>query len=161
MKSIDQLKKGEKRFSPSRATKLPTECQSAVGQLSRSGTGGTVEARSSCGLEAFPLLTKIIPKENPRSSVQSCITLQGPQMMALEDGRSMNLIEELRSRTTYLSTNEVMAILGKRRNTLCQWVRTKKIGAIRTGNAYLFDPHTLADWLSDRETKTATLRRAA
>ena len=74
----------------------------------------------------------------------------------------MDLIEELRGRTTYLATNEVMAILGKRRNTLCQWVREGKIGAIRTGNAYLFDPHTLADWLSLRATKTSTaLRRAA
>jgi excisionase family DNA binding protein len=73
----------------------------------------------------------------------------------------MNLIEALRSRTTYLGTNEVMPLLGVTRNTLCEWVRRGRIGAIRVGNGYLFDPSTLADWLAERETETRALRRAA
>lgn len=65
---------------------------------------------------------------------------------------TMGLIDGLRQRTTYLSTIEVMHLLRVTRNTLCEWVRTGHITAIRRGNAYLFDPTTLADWLDTRTT---------
>ncbi len=99
--------------------------------------------------------------KNPRKFNPLCITLQRPKTAALEEGKQMNLIEELRGRTTYLVTIEVMALIGVTRNTLCDWVRTGKLSAIRMGNAYLFDPYTLADWLEERKTKTPALRRAA
>jgi excisionase family DNA binding protein len=73
----------------------------------------------------------------------------------------MDLIEELRRRVDYLTTKEVMQLLRVRRNTLCHWVRRGTIGAIRSGNGYLFDPRILADWLRERETAAITKRRVA
>lgn len=64
----------------------------------------------------------------------------------------MNLIDELRMRDHYLSTKEVMTLLGKRRNTLCEWARAGKVPAIRIGNEYLYDPRLMADWLACRQT---------
>jgi excisionase family DNA binding protein len=71
----------------------------------------------------------------------------------------VELIEELRRRRTYLSTREVMELLQVTRNTLCEWVRRGRIAAIRVGNAYVFDPHLLADWLGKRQTSSP--RRSA
>jgi excisionase family DNA binding protein len=63
----------------------------------------------------------------------------------------MDLIQELRQRKTYLGTAEVISLLNiGKRDTLCGWVRRGRINAIRTGNAYIFDPHQLADWLTER-----------
>lgn len=73
----------------------------------------------------------------------------------------MDLIDELRQRKTYFSTIEAMNLLRVTRNTLCDWVRTGRITAIRRGNGYLFDPGTLADWLDQRRTSGSRLRRAA
>jgi excisionase family DNA binding protein len=64
----------------------------------------------------------------------------------------MELIDGLRQRKTYLSTVEVMSLLRVTRNTLCDWVRTGRITAVRRGNGYLFDPQILADWLEQRTT---------
>jgi excisionase family DNA binding protein len=64
----------------------------------------------------------------------------------------MSLIEELRERQNFLSTVEVMSLLHVTRGTLCEWVRAGRITAIRIGNAYLFDPRLLADWLAARTT---------
>jgi excisionase family DNA binding protein len=64
----------------------------------------------------------------------------------------MNLIDQLRERKTFLSTTEVMDLLRVTRNTLCQWVREGRVTAIRVGNAYLFDPCFIAEWLSLRQT---------
>jgi excisionase family DNA binding protein len=69
----------------------------------------------------------------------------------------MELTDELRQRKTYLSTIEVMILLRVTRNTLCEWVRTGRITAVRRGNGYLFDPRMLADWLEQR---TTSRRRA-
>jgi hypothetical protein len=41
----------------------------------------------------------------------------------------MDLIEELRGRESYLTTKEVMQLLRCRRNTLCGWVRNRRISA--------------------------------
>ncbi len=65
----------------------------------------------------------------------------------------MSLIEELRARQDFLSTVEVISLLHVTRGTLCEWVRSGRITAIRIGNAYLFDPRLLADWLTARTTK--------
>lgn len=48
-----------------------------------------------------------------------------------------------------------MALLGKTRNTLCDWARTGRIPAVRMGNEYLYDPRQLADWLDCRRTTEA------
>jgi excisionase family DNA binding protein len=73
----------------------------------------------------------------------------------------MDLIEELRVRETFLSTAEVMKLLRLSRGTLCEWVRSCRIPAIRVGNAYLFDPRKLADWLKTRATQKISSRRAS
>ena len=73
----------------------------------------------------------------------------------------MELIDELRRRETYLSTVEVMSLLLVTRGTLCDWVRTGRITAIRRGNGYLFDPRMLADWLEQRTTSRCRTRAAA
>ncbi|MBV8114689.1 MAG: helix-turn-helix domain-containing protein [Silvibacterium sp.] len=64
----------------------------------------------------------------------------------------MDLIEELRTRQSYLSTEEVMQLIQKTRNTLCQWVRRGYFPAIRVGKEYLYDPRLVADWLARRQT---------
>jgi excisionase family DNA binding protein len=53
-----------------------------------------------------------------------------------------------------------MELLQVTRNTLCDWVRRGRIAAIRVGNAYVFDPHVLADWLGKRQTTSAPGRSA-
>jgi excisionase family DNA binding protein len=64
----------------------------------------------------------------------------------------MELIQMLRVRESFLSTKEVMTLIKVGRGTLCGWVRSGRIPAIRKGNAYLFDPRKLAKWLAERET---------
>ncbi len=73
----------------------------------------------------------------------------------------LELIEELKQMKRYLSTREVMKLIGVRRTTLCAWVRAGTISAIRVGNGYLFDPHILAEWLAEREAGSRSKRRAA
>ena len=68
----------------------------------------------------------------------------------------MDLIEELRRRDNFLSTREVMDLLQVTRNTLCEWVRTGRLVAIRVGNGYLYDPRILAAWLTKRQTVKTT-----
>jgi excisionase family DNA binding protein len=64
----------------------------------------------------------------------------------------MELIEELMGRQSYLSTKEVMGLLQKTRNTLCEWVRHGKFPAVRVGNEYMYDPREVAAWLAKRQT---------
>ena len=64
----------------------------------------------------------------------------------------MDLIGRLRERSSFLTTKEVMELLQLRRNTLCKWVRTGQLPAVRSGNSYLYDPARLADWLLERAT---------
>ena len=64
----------------------------------------------------------------------------------------MELIEQLKARQSYLSTREVMSLLMKTRNTLCEWVRKGQFPAIRVGNEYLYDPREVAMWLAKRQT---------
>lgn len=72
-----------------------------------------------------------------------------------------DLIEDLRQRENYLTSKEVMELLQVTRNTLCHWVRARRMVAIRGGNGYRYDPRVMADWLSKRETSTASARRVA
>jgi excisionase family DNA binding protein len=60
------------------------------------------------------------------------------------------IIGRLRHRTSYLSSTEVMEILGVTRNTLCAWVRSNAIPAVRVGKDNKFDPLQLAAWLEER-----------
>ncbi len=66
----------------------------------------------------------------------------------------MSLSEELRSRESFLTTVEVMNLLQKTRAALCERVRSGRIPAVRDGNAYLFDPRELAEWIEARSTNS-------
>ena len=59
----------------------------------------------------------------------------------------VTILTQLRSRTTYMSGKEVMTLIGVSRNTLCQWVRTGLIPALKIGKDYRYDPATLATWI--------------
>jgi excisionase family DNA binding protein len=72
----------------------------------------------------------------------------------------MDLIQVLRERKSYLTTKEVMQLLRCQRNTLCEWVRTNRIPAVRSGNGYLYDPNHLAEWLAQRSTVPGRKREA-
>jgi excisionase family DNA binding protein len=61
------------------------------------------------------------------------------------------IIEQLRRRKTYLNTTEVISIISVTRATLCGWVRSGSISAIRIGKEYRFDPSTVARWLEARQ----------
>jgi len=61
------------------------------------------------------------------------------------------IIDQLRSRQSYVGSTEAMAILGVTRQTLCRWVAEGRITAVRIGNALKFDPQHLADWLEGRQ----------
>jgi excisionase family DNA binding protein len=61
------------------------------------------------------------------------------------------LIDQLKSRKSFLSTTEARQLLGSiTRQTLCAWVNSGTIPAIRIGNANMFDPVELARWLEER-----------
>ena len=64
----------------------------------------------------------------------------------------MTIIETLRSRKGYVSSTEAMEMLGCTRQTLCRWVNEGRISATRIGPTNKFDPHHLADWLTERTT---------
>jgi excisionase family DNA binding protein len=81
--------------------------------------------------------------------------------MEAKEGKTMSLIEELRKRDTFLTTKEVMTLLNKRRNTICDWVRAGRLSAIRAGNEYLFDPRILAEWLAARTTARTLPKNSA
>lgn len=60
------------------------------------------------------------------------------------------IIEQLKQRTSFVSSTEALGIIGTTRKTLCAWVRRGTISAFRVGNAYVFDPIELARWLAAR-----------
>jgi hypothetical protein len=60
------------------------------------------------------------------------------------------IADRLRLRTTYLPATEVMEILGVDRATLCAWVRSGTIEAVRIGKNNKFDPVTLSNWIDAR-----------
>jgi excisionase family DNA binding protein len=64
----------------------------------------------------------------------------------------MNLIGQLKNRTNFLTTKETMELLQLRRNTVCDWVQSGQLPAIRTGGGYRFDPAALAHSLELRST---------
>lgn len=63
-----------------------------------------------------------------------------------------SIIEQLRQRTSFLSSTEVLKIMPITRKTLCAWVRKGVISAYKLDNAYSFDPVELADWIEARRT---------
>lgn len=65
----------------------------------------------------------------------------------------MTIVNQLRQRTSFVTSTEVLNILGTSRKTLCIWVTKGIIRAYRLGNAYAFDPVELADWIEARSTK--------
>ena len=73
----------------------------------------------------------------------------------------MSLVDELQQRENFLSTVEVMNLLQVTRGVLCGWVRDGRITAVRTGNAYRFDPRRLADWIAERTTTEKSKRTRA
>lgn len=108
----------------------------------------------------FPFLFEKVSTDKGRRRTEGGINPQRPHGSEKE-GATMDLITQLMQRGNYLTTKEVMTLLGKRRNTICEWVRTGRMSAIRSGNEYLFDPHVLVDWLSERTTSKPPARRSA
>ena len=70
--------------------------------------------------------------------------------MNTSESQQLSLIDQLRTRRSYLRTTEVMELLGVTRATLCGWVRDGIIGAVRIGKENKFDPSVVAQWLTDR-----------
>ncbi len=68
-----------------------------------------------------------------------------------ESTPSDTIIEQPRRRKTYLNTTEMMSIIGVTRATLCGWVRSGAISALRIGKDYKFDLSTVARWLEARQ----------
>ncbi len=64
----------------------------------------------------------------------------------------MNLIDQLKKRSSFLTTKELMELLQLRRHTICDWVKSGHLPAIRTASGYRFDPPVLAHWLEMRST---------
>jgi hypothetical protein len=60
------------------------------------------------------------------------------------------IVDRLRERTTYVPSSEVMQILNCSRKSLCLWINSGKLPALRTGKNNMVDPNTLADYLSAR-----------
>lgn len=60
---------------------------------------------------------------------------------------SGSIVSQLKLHTSYLSSTEVMGILGYSRKTLCAWVRAGGIPAVRIGRDNKFDPWELALWI--------------
>jgi excisionase family DNA binding protein len=71
--------------------------------------------------------------------------------MGRDDNTQPSIIDQLRQRKTYLNTTEVMTIFGVTRATLCGWVRSGAIGAIRIGKDNKFDPATVSQFLEARQ----------
>ena len=70
--------------------------------------------------------------------------------MGRHETAQSSIIDQLRNRKTYLNTTEVMSILGVTRATLCGWVRSGSISAVRIGKDNKFDPGALSRWLEER-----------
>ncbi len=62
------------------------------------------------------------------------------------------IVSQLRSRTSYVRATEMMAILSVSRKTLCHWINTGTLPAVRIGKNNLIDPATLANWLEAQQT---------
>lgn len=59
----------------------------------------------------------------------------------------MRLVDQLRERASFLTTTELMELLQLRRNTVCAWVQSGYLPAVRTRSGYRFDPPAIAKWL--------------
>ena len=74
-----------------------------------------------------------------------------PYMTRFESVSDRTIIDKLRGRKSYVPSTEVMEILNVTRQTLCGWVRSGTISAVRIGKSNMFDPGTLAGWLEARQ----------
>jgi predicted DNA-binding transcriptional regulator AlpA len=62
------------------------------------------------------------------------------------------IVDQLKQRTTYVRSTEVMSILGITRNTLCDWINAGTLPAFRLGKNNVCDPAELAAFLETRRT---------
>jgi hypothetical protein len=65
----------------------------------------------------------------------------------------MTIIEALTSRTTPLTTTEMMALMRVTRHTLTGWARYGRVPAYLTPAGYLYDPAEVADWFKERSNR--------
>ena len=72
--------------------------------------------------------------------------------MTRSDPTQLTIIDQLKQRRTYMRTTEVMELLDVTRNTLCDWVRSGTIAAVRIGKANKFDPAEIVRYLTARAT---------
>jgi len=64
----------------------------------------------------------------------------------------LTLINQLKARKSYMRTTEVMELFGVTRGTLCGWVRSGTIAAVRIGKENKFDPAEVVRYLTLRAT---------
>lgn len=72
--------------------------------------------------------------------------------MARHETAQLTIIDQLKQRRTYMRTTEVMELLDVTRGTLCGWVRSGTIAAVRIEKDNKFDPAEVARYLTARAT---------
>ena len=73
--------------------------------------------------------------------------------MNLKTPLNGTIVHQLQARRTYVSSTEVMSILGVSRKTLCGWINSGTLSAYRLGKSNVCDPQILAEWIEDRSTR--------
>lgn len=68
-----------------------------------------------------------------------------------ETGQS-TIIDQLKQRRNFMRTTEVMELFGVARATLCGWVRSGTIAAVRIGKENKFDTAEVVRYLSAHAT---------
>jgi excisionase family DNA binding protein len=59
-----------------------------------------------------------------------------------------SIIDRLKQRRTFMRTTEVMELFGITRATLCGWVRSGTIAAVRIGKENKFDPSEVVRYIT-------------
>jgi excisionase family DNA binding protein len=73
-------------------------------------------------------------------------------LMSRNETAQSTIIGQLKQRRTYMRTTEVMELFGVTRATLCGWVRSGTIAAVRIGKENKFDPAEVVRYLTAHAT---------
>lgn len=89
-----------------------------------------------------------ISRDIQAETIRAVLPFMGLKLLPLNN----NILDDLRTRKVMLTTSEAMVLLRiKTRETLCSWVRKGMIPAYRMpDNSYLFDSVIVADWIAQR-----------
>jgi excisionase family DNA binding protein len=69
-------------------------------------------------------------------------------LMTHRETAQFSIIDQLKQRNTFMRTAEVMELFGVTRATLCGWVRSGTIAAVRIGKENKFDPAEVIRYLT-------------